>query len=292
MKILFISQNFPYPPYLDGARLKTYNLIKHLSKANEIFLITFCDVEEKKYIDNIAPYCTHITTVAINFNLDTWGKFRKFIHDVVTPKRFDSPLMSSEITKALQRWRPDIIHVDLPMMSQYFNIIDGQPKVISSVDAISLVAYKNFKTAKSLLYKSIWYWLYRQRRWIEEHIFPHYDVCAVVSDEDKAFLKGHCPNLSIEIIPNGVDVKLFSHNDIKIDNDVPNKLAIGLFGVMSVSYNIDAVLYFISEIYPIIKTDVPNVKLYIVGRNPPESTIAAPFLLGLLSQSLREGLST
>ena len=32
MKLLFVSQHFPYPPYSDGSRLIEYNLLKNISK--------------------------------------------------------------------------------------------------------------------------------------------------------------------------------------------------------------------------------------------------------------------
>ena len=35
-------------------------------------------------------------------------------------------------------------------------------------------------------------------------------------------------------------------------------------------HNVNAVLYFSDEIYPSIKEKIPDIKLYIVGRNPPE----------------------
>jgi len=46
MKILFITQNIPSPPYFDGERLIIFNLIKELSKRHEIDLVAFAFEEE------------------------------------------------------------------------------------------------------------------------------------------------------------------------------------------------------------------------------------------------------
>ena len=45
--------------------------------------------------------------------------------------------------------------------------------------------------------------------------------------------------------------------------------AILFCGVLETPTNIDAVLYFYRDIYPLVKKRVPDVKLYLVGKNPP-----------------------
>lgn len=270
MKLLFISQNFPYPPYNDGARLKTYNLIKYLSKYNKIYFITFCSREEEDFIKKIAPFCSKVITVPIRKKGGKWAKTIKLVRNVIDPRRCTSKKMESEIAGAVKLWEPDIVHVELPMMSPYSKTIRGIPKIIASHDAISLYAYKNLKSSNGLINKGMWYWLYRQRRWIEENFYPDYDACTVVSDEDRIILEKHCPGLNIKVIPSGVDIKYF---DIKSLNssDIVDDLTIGIFGSMSFVPNIDAVMYFISEIYPLIKKEIPNVRFFIVGRNPPDN---------------------
>jgi len=43
-KILIISPYFPYPPR-DGGKVRLYNLIKHLSKDNEVYLLAYIEPE-------------------------------------------------------------------------------------------------------------------------------------------------------------------------------------------------------------------------------------------------------
>ncbi|KPL23676.1 MAG: hypothetical protein AMJ75_05575 [Phycisphaerae bacterium SM1_79] len=241
MNLLFVSQNFPYPPYRDGAYLKAYNLIRYLAEYNNIFLITFCNPGDENYIDKIASFCVQIVTVPhINPNSNKWSRFKKLIHDVANPKRFDSPRMRHEITSGVRAWKPDLVHIDLPMMSQYWSAVDNLPRVIASHDVISLYAYKNYKAGKSLFSKAMWYWLYKQRTWIETHFYPNYNVCTVVSEEDKELLEKHCPFLPIEVIPNGVDIEYFSPEKIEQDN-VNGRFSIGLFGGMDFKPNVDGI---------------------------------------------------
>jgi|SRR3989339_26136 len=267
MKLLFISQVFPYPPYRDGARLKVYNLIKCLSKYSEIYFITFIEPKEKEYVDKIQQFCEKI--VFVQYEDKGIKRIFKFIHDALSPKRFQSFLMKNEIDIAVKEWNPDVVHVDLPLMSQYYAQLKNIPKVIASHDVISLYAYKNFKASRNILRKIMWFCLYKQRINIERNCYPKFDVCTVVSNEDKEFLQKHCPNLHVKVIPNGVDVEYFNiEKKVKIDI-----ASIGLFGGMDFYPNEDASIYFINDIFPLVKKKIPEVKLYLVGRNPTERLV-------------------
>ena len=268
MKLLFISQNFPYPPYNDGARLKTYNLIKHLSKYNEIYLITFCSREEEGFIEKIAPFCSEIVTVPIREKAGIWAKTYKIINNAIDPRRCASKKMELKIIDAVKLWKPDIVHVELPMMSPYSRTINGIPRIIASHDAISLFAYKNLKASKVLIKKAMWYWLYRQRRWIEEKYYPDYDACTVVSNEDRTILEKHCPALNIKVIPSGVDTEYFKPLRSNAGHGT-ERMSIGLFGSMDFIPNSEAAQFFCRKIFPLVAKAVPAARCYIVGRRPP-----------------------
>ncbi len=51
MKILFLSAWFPFPPD-NGARIRTYNLLKALAKRHEVFLISLLQEDSRR--ENIA----------------------------------------------------------------------------------------------------------------------------------------------------------------------------------------------------------------------------------------------
>jgi glycosyltransferase involved in cell wall biosynthesis len=70
----------------------------------------------------------------------------------------------------------------------------------------------------------------------------------------------------ISIVPNGVDTEYFK---ISEQNNVENNSII-FTGHMNFLPNIQAVLFFINQIFPIIKREIPQLKFYIVGAEPPK----------------------
>jgi len=280
MKILFVAQQFPYPPYRDGARLIVYNLLKNLVKNNSIYLITFIESGEKHSLNEISQFCAEVKTVsAKGQKKGRCGRIITLMHDVLSAKRCDDPRMFSEIKNSVERLNPDIIHVDNPFMAQYWRALSKSPRLIAAVDSISLHAYKHMKTSKSFYEKIAWGWLYCQRRWFEGYYFPYYHACTVVSLEDKVAIEKSCPNLDIHVVPNGVDYTYFAPVGVHNDNDsLPHKAGdyvLGFFGNMDFRPNVDAVLYYLQHIHQIIKEKVPGIKIFIVGRNPSELIRAA-----------------
>src|SRR5579862_5294733 len=60
MKILMLTPYLPYPPS-SGGQIRSYNLIKQLSKKHQITLCSLIKFEsEKRYIDKLKPYCKEI----------------------------------------------------------------------------------------------------------------------------------------------------------------------------------------------------------------------------------------
>ena len=57
MKVLFVGSWYPYPPD-NGARLRTYYLIKHLSRRHQVHLLSF-------YNDTVEPSAPRIKAMQI-----------------------------------------------------------------------------------------------------------------------------------------------------------------------------------------------------------------------------------
>jgi glycosyltransferase involved in cell wall biosynthesis len=87
------------------------------------------------------------------------------------------------------------------------------------------------------------------------------DIILATSEEDKKILETF--NKNVFVVPNGTDV-LQDYIE-----DKGNKI-ITYIGLMSYRANVDAMLFFSQDIWPLIKNEEPAAKLLIVGKNPTE----------------------
>ena len=60
MKVLMLTPYLPYP-LVSGGQIRTYNLLKHLSKNHDITLFALIKNEdERRYLKELEPYCKKI----------------------------------------------------------------------------------------------------------------------------------------------------------------------------------------------------------------------------------------
>src|SRR2546425_9044215 len=108
--------------------------------------------------------------------------------------------------------------------------------------------------------------LFRSR--IEAAPHRHFDRSLVVSEVDRAELKRLAPELSISVVPNGVDTDRFAPAGIR---PAPNVMV--FTGVMDWLPNVDGVTFFAREVLPRISRSVPQAEWWVVGRNPAPSLV-------------------
>jgi glycosyltransferase involved in cell wall biosynthesis len=93
------------------------------------------------------------------------------------------------------------------------------------------------------------------------------DIVITVSEPDKQALLQENKRMQIKIIPNIHETEPL----MEINEPHPSLLFVGGFNHPP---NVDAVLYFIREILPLIKKRIPEVTLDIVGYSPPQEILA------------------
>lgn len=92
---------------------------------------------------------------------------------------------------------------------------------------------------------------------------------AAMSEQDRQFIEGHTKNLKVDVVANGVDTQYFDKTK-KEKTRRPTVLFVGQFKWLP---NRDATVFLVREIWPKIKSQLRNAKLWIVGRNPPKQIL-------------------
>jgi sugar transferase (PEP-CTERM/EpsH1 system associated) len=266
-KILITSSRLPYPPYR-GDKLKIFNLIKQLSKmGHDITLISFiASKDEEQHLQKLKEYCSEVKTIY----LPVWKSVLNCLFNIFSDKPFQvayyaSKIFKHQIEKGIASERFDIIHVHLIRMAQYMkNHSGGIPRVLDLTDAGSLYLERFLKVKKQMFFK-ILLKVELKRLQKYEGILETFEKVLVCSDVDKKHLLQHSPKAKIDLLYNGIDLEYFT-NTKKIK---PEPYRIIFTGNMSYFPNTDGILYFVKDIFPLIKNKIRGVQLYIVGKDPP-----------------------
>lgn len=273
MNILMITPYLPYP-LVSGGQIRTYNLLRNLAEKHRITLLSFIrENEELQYIDELKKFCSKVIT--FKRTPKAWHP-RNVLMAGLTPYPFVVclylyPQVRKLIEDELKQQNYDLIHAET------FYVMPNIPKtnipILLVEQVIEYLVYQRFTEMmpplmlplKPLLYVDVMkikYW--------ERHYWKRAHGLAAMSDEDKEFMLNMEPQLTIDVIANGVDIEHFSQTKKK-KSKKPTVLFIGNFKWLP---NRDAAKFLVQEIWPEVKRRMPEAMLWIVGRSPTSDITA------------------
>ncbi|MFY0643092.1 MAG: glycosyltransferase [Bacteroidia bacterium] len=264
MKILFVANRFPYPPFR-GDKLKIYNLCKRLSKNHDLVLLSFYeDKAELEYLEHIEPFFSHIELVY----LPKWRSYLNVILALFSKQPlqlayFKSRKMHAALQRLLSSFNIDVIHTQHLRMSQYTSELD-HAKILDLPDAFSLY-WKRRRDTDRAWYMKILDNLEITRLIKSEGVIKKYDLCLVCSQEDKIYLDKVHKSENVRISLNGVDLSTF---DVGNGHEYNSADSLLFTGNMDYAPNVDAVCYFVEQLWPEIKSKHKDLKFVIAGQRP------------------------
>lgn len=262
-KILIALWRFPYPA-IDGTRYKILNnILAPLVGVYDIeFLIVSIDpvtAEQIEYVENNFGKVHLFKRSKASFLFNFFKGFFIGLPMQVTGYYLKSA--QNWLNQNIQNY--DAVYVHEIRTSEYFKNVTYKSKIIFDFnDAISLNYKENFKFANFIM--KIFYYIEggRVARY-EKKVLSTFKNYNIVSGYDKAYLLNMLNvndlNINFTVIPHGVSVG----ENINKSNTNKNIFFVGSLGYAP---NYDAVKYFIKNIWPQIRTALPNVKFFVIGK--------------------------
>jgi len=101
----------------------------------------------------------------------------------------------------------------------------------------------------------------------EKHYWNKASKLVAVSAEDRNEMIKLIPGVKVDVIPNGVDTEFYAAK--KMERKLPPRI---LYGVSNFEWlqNQEASESLLNKVWPKVKKEVPNAKVWIVGREIPE----------------------
>jgi hypothetical protein len=257
-KILFISTRFPFP--LDGgAKVRSFDILKSLSKKNKIELVCLGKKNEK-HKKNL-PFCRNIKVFNINF-------FNKIINTIFSIFKFE-PLqngfcLSNEMKNYINsvEHNYDSIICHLLRSSQYLPDKFKKKKILEMSDLQSF-AYQKLVDQLSNINPLKYLYIYENFmvKKYEKKIFKNFDKIVFISDKDATEAKKNIFKKNkvcvVEIGP-----KKFLSNQFKYKKK-NNKII--FIGNINFFPNILACVDFAKNALVKINLKYPKVKFHVIG---------------------------
>ena len=270
--MLVISNRFPYP-ILDGADLRKYYLTRALAAKHSVTLV--CQPTEPPADNDLAHMQSFLDEVTLFVRKPepraepprTLG--RQISELFGDPAEYFVPYpiyddVLKYIRDSVRSGGYDGVLVYGFSMRKYGEGIDTIPVVYDICDVPSvflrrLIPHKH-GIANKLRGLKEWWMMKR----FEKRELGKLGEILLVSSEDAKVFRAECPQVNVTVIPNGVDAEFFRSGRTE---PVRNHRLL-FTGVMDYPPNVTAMTYFCKRIWPLVRAQVPDSQLQIVGRKP------------------------
>ncbi len=260
MKIFVLLSRFPYP-LEKGDKLRAYNQIKQLSKNHEIYLCAISDINvDKKYRNALDPFCKSVTIINIRKPGIALNILKAYINGKpLQTGYFYDRKAQQKIDILIEKIKPDHIFCQLIRVSEYVNT-KNIPKTLDYQDVFSKGVERRSHTA-SFYMKPILRLEYKRLLKYENEVFDLFDNKTIISIPDRDLIP-HNDKDKIAVVINGVDTDFFKPMKIKKEYDLV------FTGNMGYPPNVNASLYLVKEILPLVRKQKPEITLTLAGASP------------------------
>ncbi len=276
--LLFLSHRIPYPPN-KGDKIRSFHLLRYLSRRYRVFLGTFVDdPEDWRHEERLKEWCEGSCVRGL---VPSRAKLFS-LRGLITGKPLTLPYYHD---RELEKWvhevvvKEDIgdILVYSSAMAQYVAGADFSTsrRIIDLVDVDS-DKWRQYARKKHWPMS----WIYRREAdrllAFERRIAGFSEATFLVSDEEAALFRKLAPEVAERIfaLRNGVDLEAFDP-----EGDYPSPYAadgqhLVFTGAMDYWPNVDAVTWFAEEAFPILQSRFPEIQFHIVGSRPSDQVQA------------------
>ena len=266
MKILFICRFLPYPTARDSGRQDQYHYIESLSQHHQVSLIAFTPAEEHSAVETMEAICKQVVGIPYKEQA-LFSRLWRLAWRILLPKvygRVFSLPYRSALQHLLTQTSFDVVIVD-GMMSQYGLMVTNAKRILDEIDIYSVVAHTLYRQQHHPLprFYAMFDWL--RTLAMEMRYADQYDGILVRSQKDLVTLQNFLPQQKIEVLPpwfEGFD----ELQTITVTRPTGNKLLFS--GAMDLLPNAQAVVYFVNQVFPLLKSCLPDAEFYIVGNSP------------------------
>ena len=279
MRVLFLSQIVPYPPH-GGVLQRGYHLLRELGRDTRLHLLAFVHPDvlpTGSTLDESRVALGKLCESVEYFRL--WAKTSRFHRlaalgiSAFSAEPFSliahrSAAFQSRVLELLATVPFDLIHVDTLALCQFVPPGRSIPAVLTHHNIEWMLMERRAQVERGLVGRRFLRREASKLRAYESMTSPAFDINVMVSREDEKILARRLPGVRTAVVPNGVDTEYFT------PSEDPESPALVYAGGMNMFANRDAVMHFLTEIWPRVRANVPEVRFFAVGQDPPKELMA------------------
>lgn len=285
LKILFIHHRVPYPlrSGMDKAR---YGLLRSLGTKHDVTLVvpTNGNSASEEAVNHLRNICHSVVPVQLAQTPDTSVRrycrlIRRWFNLLVLRKDFcitenRNRRMENKIVELTSTEKFDLVQASSEETIEFLQIpqLKSCIRILGPMDDVVEAARSNQVVEPSAIHQKIWALRIRARLHYQRRAGKLSQRCFFHSIEDLKRVQNTVKSLpKAHVLPVPIEECESCIKGLGRDQQIPGRIA--FVGGLGSKFNVDAVHFFVKEIFPLIKTQFPHAQFAIIGQNPPASIL-------------------
>lgn len=272
MKVLYFSPRECWPPET-GARLRDYHLARHIARRASLTYFSLRDPRDPP--PRLPDDCEFARSVAVPKPRGyTPAKLvRGLLGPVpVTVLNYTCSRVAAELARVLDQGCFDAVQIEGVHLVEYLPVLRrarSRPAIVADWHNIESELMRRYGEKSGSYLRKL-----TARRTAclleraEARLARGCDVHVVTSERERKALLARFPEAAVRVVRNGVDVEAFSSGEANRAGDSCDPPNLLFVGSMDYHANIDAVTWFIREVWPELRRGDDRLRFTIAGRNP------------------------
>ena len=271
MRVLVLDEAVPWPTD-SGKRIRTYELLRRLSREHEITLVapeeapTPPEAKDAMAAAGIALETVPRRPLVKHGARFAWDLARNLVHaEPYMAMAHGLAAVRDRVGALAQERKADLVHVEWTPLAVNVPEGLGLPVVVSAHN-VEADIWARYRAAAPWGPRRAYIAIqHRKVARLEQRLFRAADAVLAVSEDDARTIRGLAPGVEVRVVPNGVDGSRFAPDPAaRVD---PDELV--FVGSLDWRPNQDGVLWFLDEAWGVLRAARPGLQLTVVGRAPP-----------------------
>ena len=269
-EILFLAHRIPYPPN-KGDKIRSWRTLKHLAESYEVHLCAFVDdPDDMRHRGVVEGVCKSVSLVSLS---PLQAKLRSmtslFSGEPLSFGYYRDRAMKRAVAKVQESglaFQYAFSSTMAPYMEQH-----AAPCFVDLCDADS-EKWHQYSNDASFPMAQIYKREAKTLARYESEMINQASASFAISPDEAKILQRTDVHKEVHWFGNGVDTEFFNPDADFSENEI--KADVVFVGAMDYRANVDAILWFVDEVWPKVRAQHASARFAIVGSNPSRSILS------------------
>jgi len=268
MRILFVSPYFPIPQR-NGGKVRVFHVLRELARTEQVTLVCYLSRESEPFVQEIERWGVEVRSIPREIRRRPLARHMRYLATSIPFSLVDpDPKMQDLVRELWEEKDYDVLQVEFLAMGYVAggSMFEGRRFLTHHYSATD--HYRRVLSIRSK--RSVRYWsdLLESIKVppYERKMLTRFAKVFVTSEQDRSLLSSVSPEASLVVANNGADAEFYRGS--RSEGKSESRLLVSACSFKT-DTNIDSVVWFLDEVWPLILRKEPKARYEIIGYDPP-----------------------